>query len=254
MERTERTKRNKMPLSSPLCRGGSKRRIRETIKRLSPEFKTYVEPFVGSAAIYFFMDIGDRKAVLNDTNEIVISSLKIIKSNPSIENIEKFRGASREDIQSFVSRPHTSAIDKLASNIYTLCNTFGNIGFGEIYTDIDLTNKLKKIPQYADYMKNTIVTKGDWTSTLKYDSPDTFFFIDPPYEKSEGIYKDYVVDYNDMSERLKKIKGKFMLTLNDSKNIRDTFSSFNIRGISVKGKGNKGIGISTRKELIITNY
>lgn len=243
-----------MPLPSPLCRTGSKRPIRETIKRLSPEYQTYVEPFVGSASIYFFMDIGDRKAVLNNSNELVISSLKIIKSNPSIENIEKFKGATIEDIESFISRPHTSAIDKLATNIYKLCHTFGSRGTGPIYNDSDITNKLRKIPQYADYMKNTIVTNADWTSTLKYDSPNTFFFIDPPYEKSEGLYRDYVIDYNDMNERLKKIKGKFMLTLNDSKNIRDIFSSFNIRGISVKGKSNKGQGTGTRKELIITNY
>ena len=244
-------------LSSPLCRTGSKRSLRETIKRLSPEYKTYVEPFVGSGAIYFYLDIGDRKAVLNNSNELIISSLKIIKSNPSIENIEKFRGASREDIQSFISRPHTSAIDKLATNIYKLCNTFGGKTTSNIFHESDITNKLRKIPQYADYMKNTIVTKADWTSTLKYDSPDTFFFIDPPYEKSEGLYKDYIIDYNDMSERLKKIKGKFMLTLNDSKNIRHIFSSFNIRGISVRAMfRNLGVGHGgpIRKELIITNY
>ena len=243
-----------MPLASPLCRVGAKRPLRETIKRLSPEYKIYVEPFVGSATIYFYMDIGDRKAIINDTNEIITSSLKILKSNPSIENIEKFRGATPEQIESFLSRPHKSSIDKLAANIYKLCHTFGGKTFGKIYKDSDITTKLKKIPEYANYMRNTIVTKADWTSTLKYDSPNTFFFIDPPYEKSELLDNYGIVDYDDMNEKLKNIKGKFILTLNDSKYIRDTFSSFNIRGISVKGQGKKGTGVGTRKELIITNY
>ncbi len=57
-----------------------------------------------------------------------------------------------------------------------------------------------------------------------------------------------------MVKRLKKIKCKFLLSINDSTEIREIFKDFKISGLSVEGGGNKTIGVNTRKELLIKNY
>jgi len=245
-----------MPLSSPLCRIGRKRSIRHVLKSKSPkDFDIYVEPFVGTGDMYFYYNLDEsKKAILNDKELLITKSLQIIKSNPSIDNIDKFNNMSLSQIQAFVNKSHASPIDKLAGNIYKLCHTFGGVPSGKIYKASNIVSKLKKIPKLAEYMKNTTVTNADWSTTFKHDSPSTFFFIDPPYEKSKGLYKDPIIDYKRLNEKLKKIKGKFMLTMNDSKDVRDFFSSFFIRGITVQGRGNKGVGKDSRKEVIITNY
>ena len=62
------------------------------------------------------------------------------------------------------------------------------------------------------------------------------------------------MNYNDLRDILVNLKGYFMLTLNDSKAIRDIFKMFNIKSINVKSHGNSGIGESDRKEVIIMNY
>ena len=54
----------------------------------------------------------------------------------------------------------------------------------------------------------------------------------------------------------KKLKGKFLLSINDSAEIRETFKDFRIIGLSVQGAGREGsdIGTKVRKELFIKNY
>ena len=82
-----------------------------------------------------------------------------------------------------------------------------------------------------------------------------FFFLDPPYEDSKTLYKNGVIDYEEMNNLLSNIQGYFMLTINDSPNIRKIFSNFNTKTIVVKSKNkNKNIGNTDRNELIIMNY
>ena len=83
-----------------------------------------------------------------------------------------------------------------------------------------------------------------------------FFFIDPPYEESKGLYKAFTFDFEELRDVLSKIKGSFMLTLNDSPNIRNIFREFNIKSVVVPAGSKKfgDIGAKDRKELIIMNY
>ncbi|WP_051284476.1 DNA adenine methylase [Desulforegula conservatrix] len=88
----------------------------------------------------------------------------------------------------------------------------------------------------------------------RYDRPDTFFFIDPPYYKAP-YYKHNMVldDYKEMAGILGSIKGKFLLTINDLPEMREVFKDFSLKEVSLK------YSVSCRKptegkELIFTNY
>jgi DNA adenine methylase len=103
-------------------------------------------------------------------------------------------------------------------------------------------------------MSNTKILNQSYEKLFKYDSPETFFYLDPPYESSEGLYKDPIIDYEEMRNFLDKIKGKFLLSINDSPYIRKVFKGYKIKGFTLKGVGNKGVGENPRKELFIRNY
>ena len=244
-----------MQLTSPLCRVGRKRPIKILLKDISPsEFKVYVEPFVGTGDMYFYYNLDSKqKAHINDIDPMVYESFKILKSGTKVDNVDKYN-LTIPEMQSFVEKTYNDPIDKLVKNIFLMCGTFGSKGTGKIYKKGNVLTKLKKLPLYSKYMKNTTITNKDWSYLFRYDSPDTFFFIDPPYEKSDELYPDHKIDYNKMRNMLKKLKGKFMLTINKSKYIFDLFDGFNIIEIDVKGHGRKGIGVGMRKELVITNY
>ena len=245
-------------LTSPLCRVGRKKPIQNKVISQSPkDFSIYVEPFVGSGDIFFAFnfDPDKVKSYINDKDIDIYTAFNIMKSNPSVSNIDKFKGLSLEQVRSFVKGSH-SGLDKLAQIIYKLCATFGATGKGKIYNNPNIEPKLRKLPKYAEYLKNTTVSNKDYKSLFSHDSPKTFFYLDPPYEKSKKLYKDAVIDYKQLADRLKKLKGKFLLSINDSAEIRETFKDFKISGISVKGGGQEGtnIGVKTRKELFIKNY
>jgi len=248
-----------MPNSrSPLCRIGSKKPIQDKIVNMSPkDFKIYVEPFVGTGAIFFALELDPKivKSYINDKDPMISDAFKLMKSNLNIDNISQFKNKSLEQVRSFVKKNNTG-IDKLAEIIYRLCGTFGGKGGdNKIYKNPNIEPKLRKLPEYAEYLSNTTITNGDYTTLFKHDSPNTFFYLDPPYEDSKGLYKNAIIDFDDMANRLKKLKGKFLLSINDSKEIRDIFKDFKIQGVSVRGRGNlEDIGAGTRKELFIKNY
>jgi len=247
-----------MTLSSPLCRIGRKKPIQHIIMSVSPkQFNKYVEPFVGSGDIYFEMNLDPSiPAVINDLDTEIATAFKILKSNPSIDNIERFKNKSLEEVRSFMKQSHSSPIDKLAKIIYDLCATFGGKAQGsKIYKNPNIEPKLRKIPMYAEYMKNTKVLNQDYKSVIKSnDSKDTYFYLDPPYESSKGLYSKSEFNYEELANVLSNVKGKFVLSLNDSPNIRNIFKQFKIRGIRVEGGNNESIGEKTRKEVIIKNF
>ncbi len=220
------------------------------------EEMVYVEPFVGSGAVFFGKN-KSKKEVLNDIDKILISHYKLIKSvNP--EEASKYkRLTTLESLNNFVKQTGGSASDKVARYIVKSCNTFSQSGRGKIYKNYTPFAKLNRIQKYKDRMSGVVLTSQDYKQVIrKYDNPNTLFYLDPPYQKSDRLYKDENMDYEELANLLKTVKGKFILSLNDSPSIRNLFSSFKIKGFTVKAKNpaNDNIGSKDRKEVLITNY
>lgn len=66
-------------------------------------------------------------------------------------------------------------------------------------------------------------------------------------------YKNYV-EPEDVFTALKNIKGKFMLSYNDSLHIRKIFKAYNLEVIETAYEHTNSIGKRNVNELIITNY
>ena len=241
----------------PFCRVGRKTPLRPILLRRIPEHKTYVEPFVGTGDLFFNKPPAER-SVLNDLDSEVIKGFRLLKT--ASEDISKYNfPTSVEAANRFVKSSPSTTEGKLIKHSLMSCGTFGGKGSGKIYKVRDETKTIKRLPKYKELLENTTLLSQDYKSVLsRYDSPSTFFYLDPPYEKSEKLYKEGSVDLEDMANRVKKLKGKVLISLNDSKRVRDAFKGLNIRGISVVGGGHNvkrsGIGSATRKEVLISNY
>ena len=238
----------------PFVRAGGKTTMKEVILPLIPDHKTYVEPFFGGGAIFWNKEPAERN-VINDIDKEVIKGIKLLKKAPTEESAYS-NPTTIEAAQRFVNASHSSTADKLLKQIILTKGTFGGSGKGKIYKSQPFRdNLLRHIDEYKDRLKNTKIYSQDYRGLISYyDSPSTFFFLDPPYEKSEGIYDNPNIDYEDMAKRLKKIKGKFLLTMNDSKGVRDVFKDFKIKGLTVVSGGSGQAPTSRRKEVIIRNY
>ena len=93
----------------------------------------------------------------------------------------------------------------------------------------------------------------------KYDSPTTFFYVDPPYWKTENYYTLHNFDADDhktLSVILKNIKGRFALSYYEFELLTEWFPKDKYIW---ETKGFKKIGSTTTiksvgTELLIMNY
>ena len=71
-------------------------------------------------------------------------------------------------------------------------------------------------PKQCNKIKAAKVECGkDWKQFLKYDSKDTLFYLDPPYENSktgEKYYKHNDVPLKEVLDKTKKLKGSVFLS------------------------------------------
>ena len=87
----------------------------------------------------------------------------------------------------------------------------------------------------------------------RYDTPSTLFYLDPPYHGSEGDYGPNAfstADYEALSDLLSAIKGSFILSINDTPLMRETFARFDIEEVALNYRISGGA--TPARELIIS--
>jgi DNA adenine methylase len=235
------------------CRVGSKRTLVKRILPLFPEHRVYVEPFIGGGAIYFAKEPSEVE-VINDLDKDLIDGYKNLKTLQARDFPKSLNTVP--ELQTYLDRRPRSKKMELIQDIIRFCNGFvSGIPSDTVYKPSDPYAKLKKIDQYQQRLQHTRITNKDYAKVLKeWDSPETFFYLDPPYEKSEGLYAEDTMDFEEMRRNLEKVKGKWLLSINDSKTIRTVFKGFPMKQVCVKPVGNKGVGQKARLELLIANY
>ena len=90
----------------------------------------------------------------------------------------------------------------------------------------------------------------------RYDRYYTLFFLDPPYWKINGYEHNFVEqDFYDLAEVLANVKGRFLMTLNETPEVRKIFERFTIEKVELKYSMSKqeGSRSQVRKELLISN-
>jgi DNA adenine methylase len=83
------------------------------------------------------------------------------------------------------------------------------------------------------------------------DDKNAFFFIDPPYTKAgKRLYTFYDIDHEGLFEKVSRIKGRFMLTYDDTPEIRHYVNKYNLLFKSIPMKTTHHI---EKNELLITD-
>lgn len=239
-------------LKAPFSRVGGKRTLKNTLYRLFPsEFKTYVEPFVGGGSVFMGYKFPEGvKAVLNDKDSALMMAYKSLKNAKNPEFYKQYDTNDKGRIQKMLdgSNPLLKQIAK--------GGTFGGTGKGKIYRTQSPWRILKDTDKYREKLKGVTLTSSDYGAVISaYNRPGVFMYLDPPYEGSDdvGVYDEKGFQIENLAKRLRGFKGKFMLSMNDSANVRNLFKGFKIRGVTVKSSAVTPQH-QIRKELIITNY
>lgn len=242
-----------------ICRVGSKRGIADKLISLIPEHITYVEPFVGGGAVLFKKEPSERE-VINDLDDELIKTYRIAKRIKTFNFREDIN--TLDKVKEFFLQPIKTDEDYLTYQKIKYCNSFGSVGAKQTYDLFKPSNpyaSLKDIQKYKTRLENVKIHNLSYEKVIKkYDSKNTFFYLDPPYMSSSRLYNGHGnFDYNKLLNVLINIKGKFMLSINDDINLRELFKQFHIKSLFVSSKSGTDkitIGGQHRNEMIITNY
>lgn len=277
---------------------GGKNKMQSFIVPFIPkDIETYCEPFSGQFWIFFGMKLEDypnlKRVVYNDFNplnynlyrcinnhqklleeceKLEVQQKDIQPTNPvCVENFNKFQKEIFSDDFVISDEPD---YETAAKYVYVLTQVFSGANpakskfidlKGKYHSKFtSFKNKLKK-PEWQKLFENiTHVENLDFQLVIeKYDSPETYFYTDPPYYVvGEGSYysnHDFGRhDHERLANTLKEIQGKFSLSYYDFPQLHEWFPDDEFvweRKEFVKAAAaKKGKTQIMGEELLIMNY
>ncbi|MEN8504170.1 DNA adenine methylase [Paraburkholderia sp. DD10] len=244
---------------------GGKRRLADHLIPRFPEHECYVEVFAGGAALYF-MRPPAKVEVINDINGELVNLYRVVQHHLE-EFVRQFKWAltSRQVfrwLQDTIPETLTD-IQRAARFYYLQQNCFGGKIEGQSFGTATTTPpglnllRLEETLSAAHLrLSNTFVERLDWKACIdKYDRPHTLFYLDPPYWETEGYGVPFPYsEYLEMAARLRSLKGRAIVSLNDHPDIRRAFEGFHIETVDIRYTVGGGGREAARKEVIIFSW
>lgn len=239
--------------------GGKTQLINDIEKALPKDFQkkkyTYVEPFVGSGAVLFWMlnnFTNIKKAVINDINEDLINTYRTIASRPneliSVLQIlqNEFHGLEGQDETKkeyfYKKRDQFNTRREEQSGQAALFIFLNRTCFNGLYrvnkkNEYNVPMGRYNRPTICDEENILAVSKalqkveilcGDYENTLNEATTNSFFYFDPPYKplSNTSSFNSYAKDeFNDEEQirlrnfctKLEQLGHKWMLSNSDVK-------------------------------------
>jgi DNA adenine methylase len=251
----------------PLARWvGGKSRLAGTIVERLPDHRCYVEPFAGAAWV-LFRKPESKVEVINDINREVVTLYRCLQWHlEEFMRYFKWVLVSRDEFARLQKAvPDTLTDIQRAARFYYLQRTaYGGKVVGQNFgycTDRPSPLNLLRIEEQlsAAHLRlcRVYVECLPYAEVVsRYDSLRTCFYVDPPYFGREGYYGRGLFDREDfgvLAGLLAGIKGKFLLSLNDTPEVREIFAAFDIEPVrtvyTCNKDRNKAVG-----EVLIKNY
>lgn len=251
--------------TKPILRwpGGKTRLLKQIMPLIKPHV-CYCEPFFGGGAVLFAKE---RSAVevINDKNGNLIALYRNLQFHlPALMSELNWLFASRQNLHDFVAQPGLTELQRAARFLLVNRTSFGGNmnSFGVAKTkgggvgfNHGQVNKL--LAAANERLDGVVVENISYERLFKnYDSADTQFFIDPPYEEAaNGAYAGW--DKKQLTNFWREVgalKGNWIVTLNDSPFTRELFTGCRIIPVvtSNQAVNRRTHGKQTFGELIIT--
>jgi DNA adenine methylase len=257
--------------------GGKNKLIQQYIPYFPKEFKTYYEPFLGGAAVFFYLN--PASATLTDINAELINAYRCVRDNVEelIEILEVHQLRHCKDYYYNVRQcKGVTNVEKAARLIYLNKTCFNglyrenskgefNVPIGK-YKNPKICNPVL-LRSVSAALQNAQINVRPFEDILNYvKSSDDFVYFDPPYHplsptSNFTAYSRYSFSQDDQI-RLKEVfaelaeRGvKVMLSNSDCKFIRTLYSDFNINSILAARLINSDIMKRGKiSEVLITSY
>lgn len=244
---------------------GGKRRLAKVILPMFPAHTCYVEPFAGAAAL-FFMKLPAKVEVLNDVNGELVNLYRVVQHHLE-EFVRQYKWAlvSRKMYEwAQMAVPDTLTDVQRAARFYYLQRlSFGGKVVGQTFgTTTSTPPKLNLLRIEEDLstahlrLASAIIEQLDWRDCVKrYDRAHAFFYMDPPYWKTEGYGVDFPLDaYKEMALILRALKGRALVSVNDHPDMRAAFKGLPMQRVDIAYTISGGDHRVKRHELVVRSW
>ena len=214
-------------LKTPITYYGGKQKLVPAILPRIPSHDLYAEPFCGGAAV-FWAKSPSQVEVLNDTNKELMNFYRVVQNDFSALEKEIRISLHSRDLHRkagvIFNNPDLFTEVKRAWAIWVLSvQSFsamidGSFGYDKQKntTTKKITNKREAFTEdLAIRLQNVQIEAADALYVIRSrDTPEAFFYCDPPYYNSDcGHYDGYSLeDYEALLKTLSQIRGKFLLS------------------------------------------
>jgi DNA adenine methylase len=231
---------------------------------LIPPHVCYCEAFAGGLAMLMAKP-RSQVEIINDLNGDLVALYRNVQYHmPAILDELRFFFSSRKTLYDFIAQPGITEIQRAARFLLKNRISFGGqmtsfavaktAGGGAAFSRTRNVDLLGKAHERLD---NVVIEHLPYQRCMElYDSRETFFFLDPPYlNKPTGNYAGFTeAQMRDLAKRLRSrsLKGKWLLTVDDSPLNRDLFKGCRLRAVeTASGCVNRRTSAKTFGELII---
>lgn len=221
-------------VKSPIKRYGGKSKLARKLLPLIPEHHAYVEVFAGSAALFFAKEISPVE-VINDLDSGIVTFFSVLRDEEKFQKLARLLSLtpySREVFKEYRDTCYTMPedVDRAHRWFCTMRMSYSAQGKNFSFSKTDGRNgmgspvsaylsAIDRLPEIHARLRGVQIEHEDFRSNIqRYDTPKTFFYLDPPYVHStRKTTKDYEhemtdVDHEELVELLLGIKGTAMLS------------------------------------------
>lgn len=200
--------------------------------------KFWVEPFGGMFGLFFDLNLSNytnTQFIYNDTNYLNCNLFECLKNNNFINRIQSVNVSQSMFINCYDTLYVDDNFESALSWLIVLCCAESKDLMGMKYTSNSRFQLLKyKLPYYKEYFKRIFIENKDYKLIMnKYNSEESFFYIDPPYTGYEHYYLNSTFSSNnELYSIISDLKSKWILSNYKIENVEVKFPNSKIYSIN----------------------
>jgi DNA adenine methylase len=218
--------------------GGKRNLAKRLVKIISSvKHETYAEAFIGMGGVFLRRPIAPKCEVINDYSGDVANLFRILQRHyPQFLDCLKFQITSRREFERLKRTDPTTLTDleRAARFLYLQKTAFGGKvtgqNFGVVFdreARFNLTSLTPMLEEVHERLSGVIIENLSFADFIpRYDREQCLFYCDPPYFGCENDYGTGLFDRSDferLAELMRTIKGKMIVSINDTPEIRSVF-------------------------------
>ena len=237
------------PVSPAASYIGGKKQLAQRVASVIEQIphSVYAEPFVGMGGVFFRRKLAAKCEVINDISGDVITLFRILQRHyPQFMETLKFQITSRKEFERLKAcDPSTlTDLERAARFLYLQRLAFGGKVSGRNY-GVDMNGPARfnvhrlgaLLEDIHERLSGVQIENLSWCEFIdRYDTPGTLFYMDPPYFGCENDYGKNVFsrsDFERIADRMMNTKGRFLISLNDTPEVRSIFAAFRVCDVSL---------------------